>query len=66
MEYVGMIDSEEMMSGLLSNGRRVYVNMLTIYYSASEVLRDDPEYWLKRLKNGDFEDEENYPLVWIE
>lgn len=66
MEYAGLINSEEMMSGFLSNGRRIYVNLLTVYYNVPEEFRGNPEYWCHRLELGDFEDDENYPLVWIE
>jgi len=65
MQFAGVIDSEETMSGLLPDGRRVYAHMLSVYLSAPDGPRDDPEYWQKRIDAGDFEDEENYPLAWI-
>ncbi|HEX3643641.1 MAG TPA: hypothetical protein VHV10_20320 [Ktedonobacteraceae bacterium] len=65
MQFAGVIDSEEAMAGLLPDGRRVYVHQLTVYLSAPDGLRDDPEYWRRRLEQGDFEDEENSPSVWI-
>lgn len=66
MQFAGTIDSEETMAGSLPDGRRIYVHQLTAYYNAPERLRDDPEYWLRRLSAGDFEDDENEPEVWIE
>ena len=65
MEFAGLINSEETMSGLLSDGRRIYVHQVTVYLSAPEGERDDAEYWLRRLNSGEFEDEENDPEVWI-
>src|SRR6185295_4609418 len=66
MQFAGVIDSEETMGGLLSDGRRIYAHMLSVYLSAPEGQRDDPEYWRQRLEAGDFEDDENYPEVWVE
>jgi hypothetical protein len=66
MEFAGVINSEETISGLLPDGRRIFVQILSIYPMPSAEKRDDPEYWLKRLEAGDFADEENDPLVWVE
>jgi len=66
MEYAGVIDSEETMSGILKDGRRIYVHMLTAFLRAPEHYRNDPQHWLERLQNGDFDDPENPPSVWVE
>ena len=66
MQFSGVINSEETMAGLLRDGRRVYVEMLSVYLGAPEGLRDDPEYWRGRIEAGDFEDDENPPMAWIE
>ncbi len=65
MQFAGIIDSEETMGGLLPDGRRIYAEMLSVFLAAPEGQRDDPLYWQRRLEAGDFEDEENPPLVWI-
>lgn len=59
MQYAGIVASEETMAGYLPGGRRVYVELLSVYLDAPEGLRDDPGYWLGRLEAGEFEDEEN-------
>ena len=66
MHFAGIIDSEETMWGQLPDGRQVYVHMLTAYSSAPEGLRDDPEYWRKRIEACDFTDPENAPIAWID
>ncbi len=66
MQDAGTIKSEETMSGLLFDGRRIYVEMLSMYLAAPEEFRDDPEYWRQRHEAGDFEDDENDPMVWVE
>lgn len=66
MQFAGVINSEETMAGSLPDGRRVYVEMLSVYLDAPEGIRDDPGYWLHRLQKGDFEDDENPPMVWVE
>jgi len=66
MQFAGTIDSEEMMHGTLSDGRVIMVDMCSKYENAPEGLRDDPEYWLARLNSDEFDDSENYPIVWTE
>lgn len=66
MRFAGIIDSEETMGGSLPDGRRIYAHQLTVYYNAPEGVRDDPGYWLQRLEAGDFDDDENPPMVWVE
>jgi len=68
MQFAGVIDSEETMAGALPDGRRVYVELLSVYYNAPEGLRDDPGYLAETAqgRGGDFDDDENPPMVWIE
>lgn len=66
MQFAGVIDSEETMAGYLPDGRRIYVELLSVYLDAPEGQREDPEYWHRRFKAGDFEDEESAPMVWVE
>jgi hypothetical protein len=64
MQFAGTIESEEMMCGELADGRTIMVDMCSKYEYAPEELRDNPEYWLQRLETGEFDDPENYPVVW--
>jgi hypothetical protein len=66
MHFAGVINSEETVSGLLPDGRRIYVQILSVYPMPSVEQGLDPLYWLGRLEAGDFEDEENDPIVWVE
>jgi hypothetical protein len=66
MQFAGVINSEETVSGLLPDGRRIYVQILSVYPMPTVEQGVDPLYWLGRLENGDFEDEENDPIVWVE
>jgi hypothetical protein len=66
MQFAGVINSEETVSGLLPDGRRIFVQILSIYPMPTVAEGLDPLYWLGRLENGDFEDKENPPIVWIE
>jgi hypothetical protein len=52
MQFAGVIASEETMAGSLPDGRRIYVEMLPVYLDAPEGVRDDPEYWHRRLGRG--------------
>lgn len=62
MQFAGTIGSEEMMSGLLGDGRKIYVPWSVYEYHQN----DDPLYWLIRYETGDFEDIDGISSVWIE
>jgi hypothetical protein len=51
MESAGIVKGEEIMKGLLPNGKYVYVRD-PAYYSAPEAQRDNPEFWQRRAESG--------------
>jgi len=62
MEFAGVINSEETISGLLPDGRRIFVQILSVYPMPTPGQRTDPLYWLERFERGDFAD----TIAWVE
>jgi hypothetical protein len=66
MEYIGLVDNRETLAGYMEDGRRVYVQALSVFDAAPEEERHKPEYWVARCNTGEFANPEACPLVWIE
>ncbi|GHP00612.1 hypothetical protein KSF_106590 [Reticulibacter mediterranei] len=66
MEYIGLVNDKETLADYLDDGRRVYVQALSIFDATPKEERQKPEYWAARCDTGEFANPEANPLVWIE